>query len=408
MYSSEKIKILKQKASLKGIINLPASKSISNRLLIINALSDGRVVINNLSEANDTEVLKKKLLSESQVLDVGDAGTSMRFLTAYRAVKGDNAIMQGSPRMHQRPIEPLVTALTAIGADISYVEKIGFPPLKLNGFDQIKNEVTVPGNISSQFITALLLVAPALPQGLTIKIDGKLMSRPYVDMTLRLMEKCGVEVKKESHTFIILPQHYQPTMISVESDWSSASYWFSFASLMPNTDIILKGLQEDSMQGDLSILDIAEGWGVYGEFVPTGLRLRQDGKKVDEQIIDFSNTPDLAQTVAVAHALLGIRGKYIGLESLRIKETDRILALQQELSKIGAKFEEQGEYWLLTPPDGQLTENVFINTYQDHRMAMAFAPLACRMDVEIENRDVTKKSYPGFWDDLNSLNFELT
>ncbi|MGK7391482.1 MAG: 3-phosphoshikimate 1-carboxyvinyltransferase [Candidatus Cyclobacteriaceae bacterium M2_1C_046] len=408
MYSSDSIKILKNTNPLKGTINLPSSKSISNRLLIINALSHGRVVINNLSKANDTQVLKKQLLSEGQIMDVGDAGTAMRFLTALKATRGDSCIMQGSPRMHQRPIEPLVVALKTIGAEIDYIDKTGYPPLRLNGFKQVNKEVSVPGNISSQFITALLLVAPALPQGLIIKIEGKLMSLPYVEMTIKLMEKCGIEVKKEPGSFMVAPQQYQPTMIPVESDWSSASYWFSFVSLIPGSDIILTGLQENSMQGDFRILDIAEGWGVKGEFVPAGLRLRNDGHKVDEQMIDFSDIPDLAQTVAVAHALLGIKGKYIGLESLRIKETDRILALQQELSKIGAKFEENGEFWMLTPPEAQFPSQISVETYQDHRMAMAFAPLVSRMDVEILNKDVTKKSYPGFWDDLKSLNFELT
>lgn len=408
MYQSTPIKIRQNSKPLKGTINLPSSKSISNRLLIINALSDGRVVINNLSKAKDTEVLKRRLLSEAQIMDVGDAGTAMRFLTAYKAIKGKDTVMQGSQRMHQRPIKPLISALREIGAKIEYIENEGFPPLKITGFSQVSNEVTVPGNISSQFITALMLIAPALPQGLTINIDGNLMSQPYVDMTIKIMEKCGIEVKKGAKAYTINPHIYEPTMISVESDWSAASYWVSLVSQIKGSDIILEGLQEDSLQGDMRILDIAEGWGVVAEFIPAGLRLQQIDRKVDEQFIDFKDIPDLAQTVAVAHSLLGIRGKYIGLESLRIKETDRIKALQEQLKKIGARFEEEGEYWVLTPPEIELPQNVDIDTYHDHRMAMAFAPLAAKMNVVIENRDVVNKSYPSFWDDLRSVNFELT
>jgi 3-phosphoshikimate 1-carboxyvinyltransferase len=406
MYFSDSITIYKNKKALQGTVRLPASKSISNRLLIINALSKGTVVIDNLSNAKDSQVLKKRLSSEEEIMDVGDAGTAMRFLTAYKAVTSNNTIMKGSERMHQRPIAPLVDALRDLGADIEYMEKEGYPPLKLQGFNQVSREVTVPGNISSQFITALLLIAPILPLGIKLNISGKLMSRPYALMTISLLEKCGIEVHQKEQVIEVAPQQFQPTMISVESDWSSASYWFALVALIPDSDIILPGLLEESLQGDAEIVDIAKGWGILSEFTPSGLRIRYGANVVAEQVIDFSNVPDLAQTVAVVHALKGIKGKYKGLESLRIKETDRIHALQQELGKIGTRLIGEDEYFVLYPPE-KLPEQVEIKTYQDHRMAMAFTALSSRMKVTIENRDVTMKSYPHFWDDLSSVDMEL-
>ena len=408
MYFSDSVKIYKNNKPLKGTVNLPASKSISNRLLIINALSKGGVVIENLSNARDSQVLKNLLLSGEDIMDVGDAGTAMRFLTAYKAVTSSNTIMRGTERMHQRPIAPLVDALKELGADITYMEKEGYPPLQLKGFKQKTKEVEVPGDISSQFITALLLIAPVLPMGIRLKIRGKLMSRPYALMTISLLEKCGIEVHQKSDQVIeIARQKFQPTLIAVESDWSSASYWFALAALNAGSDILLPGLLEDSLQGDSEIVDIAKEWGIEPEFTPVGLRIKYGEKTTDEQVIDFSNIPDLAQTVSVVHALKGIKGKYKGLESLRIKETDRIAALQQELNKIGAKLVEEGEYFVLYPAE-EVPGHVEIETYQDHRMAMAFAALASEMDVTITNRDVTQKSYPHFWDDLSSVKMELT
>ena len=226
-------------------------------------------------------------------------------------------------------------------------------------------------------------------------------------MTIRLLGQCGIEVHFDEKTVSIKPQAFQPTMITVESDWSSAGYWFALVACVPGSDIILPGLQKNSLQGDSEIVSISKGWGVKTEFIPEGLRITSGEKRVDEQIIDFSTIPDLAQTVAVVHSLMGIRGRYTGLESLRIKETDRILALQQELSKIGSTLYSEGEIWLLEPSSARPSK-VEISTYQDHRMAMAFSVLASAMDVTIENRDVTKKSYPHFWDDLRSVNLELT
>lgn len=407
MYTSGSVNIKKHEKPLKGTVRLPSSKSISNRLLIINALSNNKVVINNLSNANDTQVLKRRLLSDSKIIDVGDAGTAMRFMTAYLSVKKKDTSIQGSERMHERPIGALVRALREIGGDIDYMNHEGYPPLKFKGFEQRNREVAVPGNISSQFITALLLIAPELPMGLRIKVEGKFMSRSYVEMTIRLLERCGIDVHYDDDIIEINNQNFQPTMISVESDWSSASYWFALVSLIPGSDIVLPALQEDSFQGDAQIIDIAEKWGVRAEFTPVGLRLTQMDYRVDEQIIDFSNIPDLAQTVAVVHALKGIKGKYIGLESLRIKETDRISALQNELAKLNAELSEEGDYWVLKPSKN-LPKKVTISTYQDHRMAMAFSALAAKMDVVIENRDVTKKSYPHFWEDLIAVDMDLT
>jgi 3-phosphoshikimate 1-carboxyvinyltransferase len=393
-------------STLSGTVQeLPSSKSISNRALIMNALCDGQSELANLSNANDTVLMKRLLSSSGEVLDVEDAGTTMRFLTAYYAIKGQPKTLTCTERMKLRPIGILVDALRQLGAQIDYVEQNGFPPVRIRNFvGQKTNRLSIRGDISSQYISALMMVAPALPDGLTLVLEGKVGSRPYIDMTASLMRKFGVEVNVLDNELVIPPQVYSPCQYSIESDWSAASYWFAFTALAKNANLILPNITLRSLQGDRVIVDIMEQLGVIAE--PRGNTLILSKKDSYNTLSwDFTHCPDLAQTVAVVCAAKGVHGTFTGLESLRIKETDRIKALQHELQKLGAHLHEDGDVWTLIPSD-QLPENIpMINTYQDHRMAMAFAPLAALGDVTIERPDVVRKSYPTFWKDMSRLGF---
>ncbi len=395
-------------STLSGTVQeLPSSKSISNRALIMNALCDGQSELVNLSNANDTVLMKRLLSSSGEVQDVEDAGTTMRFLTAYYAVKGQPKTLTGTARMKLRPIGILVDALRQLGAQIDYVGQDGFPPVRIRNFaGQKTNRLSIRGDVSSQYISALMMVAPALPDGLTLVLEGKVGSRPYIDMTASLMRKFGVEVNVQDNELIIPPQICSPCRYSIESDWSAASYWFAFTALAKNANLILPNITLRSLQGDRVIVDIMEQLGVMAE--PRGNTLILSKKDSYNTLSwDFTNCPDLAQTVAVVCAAKGVHGTFTGLESLRIKETDRIMALQNELQKVGANLHEDGKVWTLIPSD-QLPENIpMINTYQDHRMAMAFAPLAALGDVTIEHPDVVRKSYPTFWKDMSRLGFRL-
>jgi 3-phosphoshikimate 1-carboxyvinyltransferase len=387
--------------------HLPASKSISNRALILNALAGGKSVLHHLSEANDTRLMRELIDSESPLIDVQDAGTTMRFLTAYFAVTGMRKTLTGTPRMQERPIGILVDALRTLGADIHYRNREGYPPIETAGFSGQKvDRLSIRGDVSSQFISALLMVAPSLPKGLTLELTGKVGSRPYIDMTVALMAKFGVEVDVSDNIIRVAPQAYQPTELTVESDWSGASYWFAFAALAREADIRLPRLYEDSLQGDHVVRNLMEALGVRA--VPEGDMLRLIPREsVSTFNWDFTHSPDLGQTVAVVCAAKGIEATFSGLESLRIKETDRIFALQQELRKIGAELVEQGSRWLLRP-SLSLPDSATFETYEDHRMAMAFAPLATRMNVTIINPLVVRKSYPGFWLDVEDAGFAVS
>lgn len=387
---------------------LPASKSISNRVLIIDALGGGKSALSNLSEANDTVLMKRLINSSDPVLDAEDAGTTMRFLTAYRAVQGIEKIITGTDRMKLRPIGLLVDALRALGARISYLEKEGFPPLKIEGFEgQKTNQLTIRGDVSSQYISALMMIAPTLPNGLTLTITGKVGSRPYIDMTASLMRKFGVDVQVNENTVEVGPQSYKPSDYQVEADWSAASYWFAFTALADQAEITLPNIRMRSFQGDRVIADLMEQLGVKSE--PRGNNLLLTKKEAyGELTFDFTHCPDLAQTVAVVCAAKGIQGNFTGLESLRIKETDRIHALHQELQKIGAQLIETGSAWKLVPAHNIPETIPIINTYLDHRMAMAFAPLATLRDLVIENPMVVRKSYPGYWEDMKTMGFSIT
>jgi 3-phosphoshikimate 1-carboxyvinyltransferase len=397
------IQIKQADSTLSTTVTLPSSKSESNRALIIQALTDEEITLKNLSEARDTQTMQKLLQSIEPELDVLDAGTTMRFLIAYCAVNSLGKVIKGTPRMHQRPVRILVDALREIGADIQYMQEEGYPPVHVRGMtlDQEMKYVRMRGDVSSQYISALLMIAPKFDHGLLLELMGKVGSRPYITMTLGLMQQFGVPHTWENEQAIrIEPGVYQSASYTIESDWSGASYWYSMVALAGQAEVKLMGLRQDSFQGDQAIVRIMENLGVSSTFESDGVRLtRQEGAK--DFSFDFSDCPDLAQTVAVTCAAKGVRCTMTGLESLRIKETDRILALQQELAKIGAFLEEKDGTWELIPSEGDIArDNLIIDTYDDHRMAMAFAPLAMCTPLTLENPDVVKKSYPRFWEDL--------
>ncbi|HMG92316.1 MAG TPA: 3-phosphoshikimate 1-carboxyvinyltransferase [Chryseolinea sp.] len=393
---------MKGKASL-----LPASKSISNRALIINALAGNSSKLENLSDANDTQLMLRLVNSKDRIIDVEDAGTTMRFLTAYFSVTGQHKVLTGTERMKERPIGILVNALRTLGAEIDYLERDEYPPHEIKNFTgQKANELRVRGDVSSQYISALMMIAPVLPNGLTIIFEGKVGSRPYIEMTATLMKHFNVESTLLEDRVVIPSQDYKPASFTVESDWSAASYWFAFAALAKEASVSLPRLSLNSVQGDSKIIEIGAALGVDAKLENGLLKLTKCEPKT-EISWDFTDCPDLAQTVAVICAAKGINAKFTGLESLRIKETDRIAALQNELRKIGADLiEHDSARWSLIPST-HLPSAASFQTYKDHRMAMAFAPLATLMDVQIENRDVVRKSYPNFWNDIESFGFPV-
>ncbi|WP_114747695.1 3-phosphoshikimate 1-carboxyvinyltransferase [Pleomorphovibrio marinus] len=378
-------------------IPLPSSKSESNRALIIDALTEGENQISNLAEARDTQTMIRLLKEDPSTLDVLDAGTTMRFLTAFSALNNKKKVLTGTPRMCERPIGILVDALREIGARIQYVGKDGFPPIQTEGFEeQLSDHIQIRGDVSSQFISALLMNAPLLPRGLTLELTGKIGSRTYIEMTLELMKAFGIAYTFEGSTIHVPSQKYQPTQFAVESDWSGASYWFSLLACAKDGELKLTGLKANSLQGDSAITGIMDKLGVSSKFEADGVRLSK--KKVEGiDLIDFTHFPDLAQTVAVTCAIIGQTCAFIGLESLRIKETDRIFALQQELAKINAGLEESENGVFTVIPASQIPDKVKIHTYDDHRMAMAFMPLATHTELVIEDPEVVDKSYPSFW-----------
>jgi len=396
---------LPYKASFeKTTIPLPSSKSESNRVLVIDALTEGVNKIENLAEARDTQTMIRLLEKDPAIYDVLDAGTTMRFLTAYAAVANKQKVMSGTDRMCERPIGILVDALREIGADIHYLGIEGFPPLAVNGFpSQKSNKIRIRGDVSSQYISALLMIAPLLPKGLTLELTGKIGSRSYIEMTLELMQHFGITYTWKDAVISIHPQIYKATNYHVESDWSGASYWFSLVACAEKGGIVLQGLKENSLQGDAEIVRIMDKLGVESLFTEKGLHLSK--KPVSGlSSIDFTHCPDLAQTVAVTCAIIGQKTEFTGLESLRIKETDRILALQQELEKIGARLEEGEDGTFTVIPTADIPDEVAIHTYDDHRMAMAFMPLMTKTNVTFDDAAVVNKSYPSFWKHVDLLN----
>ncbi|MCH7410113.1 3-phosphoshikimate 1-carboxyvinyltransferase [Belliella sp. DSM 111904] len=392
------IQLLNQLSAFGNVeIPLPSSKSESNRVLIIDALTEGENQISNLAEARDTQTMIRLLDENPPVFDVLDAGTTMRFLTAFATVTNQNKVMTGTARMCERPIGILVDALRTIGGDIHYMNKEGYPPLAIHGFSGQKSKrVEVRGDVSSQYISALLMIAPLLPEGLEIALLGKVGSRTYIEMTLELMAQFGIVHKWEDNVITIPAGKYKPTSFSVESDWSGASYWFSLLACADQGSLYLKGLKENSLQGDSKIVDIMDRLGVKSEFDAHGVHLTKQAVK-GLTSWDFTHCPDLAQTVAVTCAILGQKATFTGLESLRIKETDRILALQQELAKFNAQLVEGANEVFTLIPSVSLPSEVQVHTYEDHRMAMAFMPLMTKTRVIIEDPEVVNKSYPSFW-----------
>lgn len=411
---SSTLLIKKHTGKINCTVTPPSSKSESNRVLIIDALTGGKCDLQNLSNARDTQTMIRLLKSSDYVLDVIDAGTTMRFLTAFCAVSGREAEMTGTERMCQRPIKLLVDALRELGCSIEYKNKEGYPPLSIKKFDKnnIKtNRLKIRGDVSSQYITALLMVAPTLPKGMLLELEGKVGSKPYIEMTLALMKIFGVTAKADwyKNTIEISHQNYIPGTYSVESDWSAASYWFSLAALANESRIEIQGYKSDSLQGDRVIVDIAENFGVKSTFTDKGLILEKT-KTVRSFDWDFTHCPDLAQTVAVVCAAKGVECTMTGLESLRIKETDRITALQNELRKFGADLVEiePNHKFRVQPMPVEKRNSISrqtIATYKDHRMAMAFAPLALLGDIIIEGPEEVAKSYPDYWDDLGRAGF---
>ena len=395
---------------LSGTFILPASKSESNRALILRALAMkqrthyfSEKMLSNLSEANDTIVLRA-ILNEPfrKEWNVQDIGTACRFLTAFGAVTGYKVRITGAERMKQRPIAPLVTALRAIGFEIEYLEKEGFVPIALNGkpFAQKTNKIEIASNISSQFISALLMVAPLLPQGLEIVFSGKqILSLPYIEMTLAMMKCFCIDSEKTETGYKIAPQLYCMPLYSVESDWSAASYAYSFAALSEKASIFLPKLRKDTLQGDAQIAEFMQLWGVETTFTQKGVRIKKTKSKIPEpQLIDCSPCPDLAQTLIVLAAATGANLTFTGLESLRIKETDRIVALQTELLRFQITLAEREKS--VFGLEGTFSPSFSpVQTYKDHRMSMAFAPLVLKQNtLSIQNPSVVKKSFPAFWE----------
>ena len=385
------------------IITIPGSKSESNRLLILKGIFPN-LSINNLSNSDDTVSLQKGINKNSGTVDVHHAGTAMRFLTAYFASKnGVDIVITGSKRMQERPIKILVDALRDLGADIQYLKNEGFPPLKIKGKELIINTVTLNANVSSQYISALMLIAPSLKNGLIIKLKGDITSIPYINMTLDLLKRVGVSGSFNANKIEINPSNkIDDQIINVESDWSSASYYYSMVTLSDNIEINLKNFSKNSIQGDSKIVSIFKNLGVETTFDENenSIQLKKITSEISDHLeLNLNDTPDIAQTIAVTCFGLGMSCKLEGLKTLKIKETDRLLALKTELEKLGATVSVSDQSLELMCSKN-IVKNVTIETYQDHRMAMAFAPLALKTPISIHQPNVVTKSYATFWEHL--------
>ena len=398
-------------------IALPASKSVSNRALLLQALcQEKRYTIANLAVCDDTEHMEQGVAAKragAPLIDIGATGTAMRFLTAYLAITEGETIITGSERMKQRPIGTLVEALRKLGADITYMNKEGYPPLRICGKRLQGGELEIEAGISSQYISALLMVAPCFTEGLTLHLKGDIASRTYIELTLDLMRRYGAVAEwTNGQTIRVNPGTYEDTPLSVEGDWSAASYWYELAAVAAHqgheVDILLRGLTADSQQGDRVVAEMYESLGIKTVYTEEGARLLNSEFRIQNselKVLDFTHCPDIAQTLAVTYCLLGIPFRLGGIHSLRIKETDRVAALIAELRKLGYVLRAEGDERLLwdgtrCTPD----EHPTIATYDDHRMAMAFAPAAlCYKNLAIEHPEVVTKSYPTFWEDLKKV-----
>ena len=397
--------------NLKSEIKITGSKSETNRLLLLKALYPN-IVIENTSNSDDSEVMNAALTNITNTVDVHHAGTAMRFLTAYFASKeNSNVILTGSSRMKERSIKILVEALNQLGAKIEYLENDGFPPIKIKGKKLTLSKVSLQANVSSQYISAILLIAPSLQNGLELELIGEITSISYINMTLNLLQEIGVETSFIGNIIVVKhkTQNTKPKTQTVESDWSSASYFYSIVALSKvGTQIVLSSFKENSLQGDAILATIYQQMGVETHFEKEKITLIKNSKPINQNIkIDLNNAPDIAQTIAVTAFGLGIGCQLTGLHTLKIKETDRLEALKNELSKLGAAISVTNES-LRIEPSKSINSNQNIATYNDHRMAMAFAPLALKTNINIENAEVVSKSYPDFWNDLIILGFEIS
>ncbi|MBL7933762.1 MAG: 3-phosphoshikimate 1-carboxyvinyltransferase [Bacteroidia bacterium] len=413
------IRISPPEKQITGSVYIGGSKSLSNRLLVLSEVLKKPFRLANLSKSDDTKVLQKALdiikSSDSlkqTVIDVGKAGTDMRFLTALLSVTKGLWILTGSERMKQRPIAPLVEALVDLGANIEYQESQGYPPLKIRGGTLKGGEITIKADVSSQFISALLLISPAMELGLRIKLDGLVISRPYIDMTIDILRSKNVSVHFESDQVTVDPFDFknlpEVTDVAIESDWSSASYWYSICALSKNSKIRLHSFSTRSIQADSILPELYGNLGVETKIEKDCIELTSAAIRISDFSYNFSNCPDLAQTVAVTCVGLGITAQLYGLSTLKIKETDRILALKNELEKLGANIEAGSDFIRIAPgKKPSLDQEITIATYDDHRMAMSFAPFCLKEPIRIANPEVVAKSYPRFWEDLKSLGFSV-
>lgn len=411
--------IVKAPNRIKAEINLPASKSISNRVLVIHSLSGGNATLHNLSDCDDTQVMINALRDMPEVIDIKAAGTAMRFMSAYLSVTEGEHVITGTERMKHRPIGVLVDALRRLGADIEYVGEQGYPPLRIRGKQLEGGTLEVPGNISSQYISALLMIGPTLRNGLELRLTGDIISRPYIDLTLHVMHEFGCKIEWSSvDTISVKPQRYDDREYVVENDWSASSYWYEMLALSEDKEngIVLPGLRDASRQGDsvvrylYSLLGVKTAFknGDHGQ--DTKVALTRHFSALTRMDYDFINQPDLAQTFVVTCCALGIPFHFTGLASLKIKETDRIEALKTEMRKLGYVLRDVNDCELEW--DGarcEAEDNPSIDTYEDHRMSMSFAPLAITLGcIRINNPEVVSKSYPNYWDDLRKAGFEIT
>jgi 3-phosphoshikimate 1-carboxyvinyltransferase len=397
---------------LEGAITLPTSKSISNRVLIINALAYSPFTVENLSDSDDTVVMEQVLNSNTNQFDIGHAGTAMRFLTAFLSKIVGQWEITGSERMQQRPIKILVDALNQLGAKIEYINNEGYPPLRIWGSNLKGGTLELDGSISSQYISALLMIAPTIEGGLTLTLTNKITSASYIDLTLKLMARFGIKYHWEGNIITIAEQPYMALPFTVEADWSGASYWYEMAVLAQEADILLKGLQLNSLQGDCAQAKWFNDFGIHSKQETEGVRLIKTTAELPKKYIqNFVENPDIAQTFAVMCVCKRVPFHFSGLETLKIKETDRINALIVELAKLGANLYEPNHGELAW--DGELDGSKFssmvaIDTYHDHRMALAFAPVALvNGSIQINDPMVVTKSYPGYWDDLKEIGLQI-
>lgn len=391
-------------------IAVTGSKSETNRLLLLQALYPN-ITLENISKSDDSEVMTKALLGNSTIIDIHHAGTAMRFLTAYFSVQeGREIVLTGSPRMKERPIKILAEALKQLGAEISYEENEGFPPIKIKGKKLTNNKVSLLANTSSQYISALLLIAPKLENGLELTLEGEITSVPYIKMTLALLKEIGVETSFEGNVITVShAEHVSASQLTIESDWSSASYFYSLVALSEiGTEITLSSYKQNSLQGDSVLAEIYKDFGVQTDFKENEIVLiKTDNCQLPIINCQLNNAPDIAQTIAVTCFGLAIGCHLTGLHTLKIKETDRLEALKTELSKLGANISVTNDSLTLNAST-QINSNIAIATYNDHRMAMAFAPLALKVPIIIENAEVVSKSFPTFWEDLKAIGFQIS